>query len=132
MKESNYSFILAKVIKEFTVNQKSSDEDIEACIPQTEDEYLFFYSYTDPDSSTQKAFAALNKAIGKGAVELIMNFFPKYLKLSAFVDGEYAESYFEDVDFAIGKNPHVFCELFSSEDSTKMIRLKEFYLDYCN
>lgn len=109
-------------------NQNVSNEVVELLIPLSEDEYLELYSLTFPSNNHNKLFQKIDSAIGRSAIENRGNCLALYLKMSEYVDGEYAESYFEDVDFIIGKNKDAFCVIY---DKGKMKRLKDFYIDYC-
>ena len=102
----------------------------ELLIPTSEEEYLYFYSLTN-NSEDNKLFLRIDSTISDCVINDKYDCFKKYLYLSEFVDGEYAESYFEDVDFIIYKNKNKFCEMFKNLDKAKTIRLLSYYDDYC-
>lgn len=121
-----------KIVISIIRNKKTPTlEEIQDVVPKTQDEYSLFYSYTYKDESFNKAFYKLSNLIFKNARNKKLNFFVLYLQLSEFVDGDYAESYFEDVDFLISSNIDYFCEIFSTLPENKVKRLKRRYLKYC-
>lgn len=121
-----------KLFKDKVLNKESLKESfIESLIPLSEEEYLELYSLTHPSKKMNNLFLKIDSVIGKSAIENKGNSFKLYLEMSEYVDGEYAESYFEDLDFIVGNNKKVFCELYKNRENNKMERLKGVYKDYC-
>ena len=111
-----YKNNLDKVILKIVENQMVPVNDIEKCIPITEGNYSYYYHYTYPDKSDEKvkAFYKLDSIIYKNAELGKMNFPEKVFLMADFVDGEYAEPYFEDYIKKIAvKNKKCFCKTFS-------------------
>lgn len=107
--------------------------DISMVIPTTEGEYLMYYSYTDPEKSEDDivAFYKTYRLFKKYAKENKSNVFSLYIKLSEFVDGEYAESFFDDVPFVIEANVNEFCGLYPNLSKECQRRLKDMHKKYC-
>lgn len=120
-------FFRSKMLNEQILN----DSLIESLIPLSEREYLELYSLTYPSKKMNDVFLKIDSVIGRSAIENRGNSLKLYLEMSDYVDGEYAESYFEDVDFIINKNKASFCKFYITQNNNKMKRLKGFYEDYC-
>lgn len=128
---SGYAQNIQKVIGKIIEKEDISIEELQKTIPKTEDEFLIFYSFTEKDEAANKAFYALDKLLFENAMKAEPHIFDLYLELSQFVDGEYAESYFEDVEAVIKKNKTKFCEQYSKLPNGKVSRLQEYYEKYC-
>ena len=130
----DYRLIIDNVIKLFSLGKNISIEELQNAIPTTKEEFLVYYSYTysDKGESINQSFYKIDSEIVKNATNNKGKFFILYFELSSFVDGEYAESYYDDVDFIIGKNKKVFCGVYKrlSENSRK--KLEEYYSQYCH
>jgi len=132
VKSDGYEKRLQTIIKSIIVEDKLTIEQIKNAIPKTEDEYFIFYSYTEKDEKNNHAFYELNNLIFNNAMNNEKGILKSYLLLSEFVDGEYAESYFEDVEAVIIKNKQIFCKLFSQLPTKKVRRLVKLHSKYCN
>ena len=106
-------------------------EQIQTAIPKTEGDFSTFYSYTERDEKSNVAFYKLNNLILEHAMNKERNVFKSFLLLSEYVDGEYAEGYFEDVEALIEKNGELFCELYNELPSRKVKRLFDYYNINC-
>lgn len=127
-----YNEKLQITIKHLITGKELSVEQIQDAIPKTEDDFITFYSYTEKDEKNNVAFYELNNLILKYAIKGESNILKPYLLLSEFVDGDYAESYFEDVETVIKKNRDIFCKLFTELPKKKVKRLSNLYSKYCN
>ncbi|MFW6352166.1 MAG: hypothetical protein ACOC2E_07240 [Bacteroidota bacterium] len=128
---NGYNENLQKTIKHLISGDKLTIEQIQDAIPKKEDDFFTFYSYTEKDEKSNAAFYRLNSLILKHAMDGENSILKPYLLLSEFVDGEYAESYFEDVEAVIEKNREVFCKLFPQLPKKKVSRLSDLYDKYC-
>jgi len=129
----DYKLIIDDVIVRFSLGKEVSLEELQNAVPITQDEFLVYYSYTYPDKgkAINQSFIKVDNEIGKNAANNQGGFFRLYLELSPFVDGEYAESYFEDVDFIISKNIAKFCEIYSALSDSSKNKLEEYKIRYC-
>jgi len=130
---SGYSKILKSSVDKMISNQVLTDDELLAIIPSSEKEFSEFYSYTYPekDSSVHKVFYQIDNLIIKNATENKNGFLKKYLELAIFVDGEYAESYAEESEFIICKNPTSFCGLYENLSQRSKEFFEDQYLEYC-
>ena len=133
----NYSYNsnLISAIKKVEKGDSLSTELIVMTIPKTEKEYLLFYSYTDPDKKetlNKDAYYKLIDLYYKKSSQGNEEVYKYLLELSMFVDGEFAESYFEDLDFIVSTNKILFCKVYSISEKTKVLRIKDVYKEYCN
>jgi len=127
---NNYSKSLKSSVDMLIANKKLTDEKILSLIPTTEDNFIEYYSYTNPDKGKEinKVFYQIDNLIRDRAAENKTGFLKRYLELAVFADGEYAESYVDDSDFVIGKNITEFCRLYPSLSN----RAKELFKDQKN
>ncbi len=129
-----YKNNLDKVILKIVENQIVPLMAIEKCIPNTEGNYSYYYHYTYPDKSEDevKAFYKLDSMIYKNAETGKMNFPEKVFLMADFVDGEYAEPYFEDYIKKIAlKNKKCFCNTFIKISEKNRLQLEDFYSNLC-
>lgn len=108
-----YKKKLDQIINYIIQGKNINTEQIQTAIPKTEGDFSTFYSYTERDGESNVAFYKLNNLILEHAINKERNVFKSFLLLSEYVDGEYAESYFEDVEALIEKNKELFCELYN-------------------
>ena len=129
----DYKLIIDNVIKLYSTGTIVSVNDLQNAVPITQDEFSVYYSYTFPEKgkSIIETFYKVDTDIGKHAAENHGDFLKLYLELASFADGEYAESYFEDVDFVIAKNKNVFCKIYPSLSKQSKMRLEEYTGQYC-
>lgn len=131
IENKGYNENLQIIIRDIISGEKLSTAQIQNAIPKTEDDFFTFYSYTEKDERSNVAFYELNNLILKHAIKGENSILKSYLLLSEFVDGEYAESYFEDIDEVIKRNRKTFCELFPQLSKKKVERLLNLYDKYC-
>jgi hypothetical protein len=114
-------------------NQVLTDDELLSIIPNSQDDFLEYYSYTypDKDTATHKVFYKIDNLIIKNAAENRNGLLKKYLELAKFVDGEYAESYAEESEIIISKNPTTFCGLYDNLSQRSKEFFKDQYLEYC-
>ena len=101
---TDYAKKLEKVVNTLEKGRKTRLSAIEYTIPRSNAEFHIFYSYTSKTQPMQKAFYELNRLFEKNAQSRQLDFFIHYLNFAAYVDGEFAESYFDSVVSIIEKN----------------------------
>lgn len=121
----NYKLILDDVILQYSLGRTVSLDSLQNSIPRTMDEFLIYYHTSDTENEKRKYFFKLDSEIGFNAANNKGDFLRLYLELSSFVDGEYAESYFQDADFIISKNKKAFCEIYSKLSDNSKKKLEE-------
>jgi hypothetical protein len=129
----DYKSIIDDVIVRFSVGKTVPFEDLLRAVPTTQAEYLLYYSYTYPDKgdTINQAFNKIDSAISKNAANNQNGFFKSYLELAPFVDGAYAESYFDYIIFLIEKNKVEFCQTFKDLSIRSKKRLERYEGQYC-
>jgi hypothetical protein len=124
-----YSKKLNDVILKVQQAAKIHESDILGIMPNTSNEATIFYKQ-DYDKRTSKAFQTLNKLIAEKASsngEILSG----YLKLSQFVDGYFAEAYFDRIE-AIARNANkLFCEEYDKLDPKSVSRIVIVYNKCC-
>jgi len=104
------------------------------CIPKSDTAFSEFYALTYHKYDTLanlNSYYKLNDAFFYSAKSGNKIVYKYLLEMSMYVDGEYAESYYEDVESLISHNKGLFCEVFSVLDKTKIDKLIEYYHDNC-
>jgi hypothetical protein len=120
-----YKDSLEMVIAVVREGKTPKTKAIEYCIPETSDEYLLFFSF-DYQKENSKAFDGLNNHILQLATNGNKSVLKKYLAMSQFVDGYFAESYFDNVNGIIGKQKDLFCKTITKLPQEKTKRLSEY------
>ena len=108
---TGYAKKLKKVVNTLEKGQKARLSAIEYTIPQNNAEFHIFYSYTSKTQPIQKAFNELNRLFEKNAQSRQLDFFVHYLNFAAYVDGEFAESYFDSAMRIIEKNQTYYAQI---------------------
>ncbi|MEA5260837.1 hypothetical protein VB264_23760 [Arcicella aquatica] len=128
----DYSKILYPLLEKFWKEKRLSDEEIAKLIPMTDKEFSEYYSlsFVEKGKKWNKIYSDIELLIGKRAC-VSQQVCKAYLGLAPFVDGEYAEGYFEDADFIIGKHQKYFCKIFSSFPQNVRKRLNDLHSHYC-
>lgn len=108
----DYDFILSSMTGKIGKMDSITPIEIESCIPISEAEYHKFYNLTNTISV--KIFNTLDRKIYLNAYNNFNNSFKLYLNMSEYVDGEYAESYYDDIDDLIFVNKQIFCFQFEN------------------
>ena len=126
---SLYDSLLFVVVEKTIINDTISPDLLVKIIPKTESEYLSYYSLSFPDKqkNVNDAFIKLDDMIFKFACNGNINFFKSYIKMSEFVDGEYAETYFENIEIVISKRKEEFKEIYHSLNAECKKRLRPYY-----
>lgn len=111
-----------------------SPDRLQDAIPETAEEFLTYYHYTYPEKGKtfQKTFYKVDRAFIKYATSNQSDFLRRYLGLSSFVDGEYAEAYVDDVSVVVSKNKEAFCKIYPKLSARSKKFLEEYKAKYCN
>lgn len=127
----NYKDSLTQAIGKIEKGDSIASNEINLLIPSTEKEYLLLYSLTNPDSGTKidSYYKLINHFFVSSKTD--ESICKKMLELSKFVDGEFAESYFEEIESIAEKNTKIFCNSYEKADSKKISRLTQIYENNC-
>ena len=130
----DYERLIEKALKEWKKDNNISDTLIFNIIPETQDEFYKYYDLTNPNRGEEyhKMYSFLeNQIYYKGIVELNnKKIIEKVILLAPYVDGEYAESYFDYLDFIVEKNNKIFCKLFK-DIAEKEKRFESYFEEKC-
>jgi len=126
LSKRDYTRILKEAISKIKIN-KIDTEFIKLVIPLNEEEFGQFYGLTY-NENTKDTFFKLDQLFYKYSKN--EDVFLKYLNLAEFADGEYAESYFEDIDVLIYEKKTLFCKLYKIISTEARERLID-YKDLC-
>ena len=108
---------------------------LEEIIPTSIDEYDIFFSYYS-DSRLGEELKVLNDEIGFYATKGYNGIFEKYILTYRFLNiekygEEFVEEVFYDIEFAIGKNVNLFCDLYQKYNAEIKEEMLEFHDIYC-
>ena len=104
------------------------------CIPKNDTAFSEFYHLTYHKYDTLvnlNSFYKLTDAFFSSAKSGRKEVYKYLLEMSMYVDGEYAESYYEDVESLINLNSYLFCEMYSMLDKSKKRKLIDYYNANC-
>jgi hypothetical protein len=129
----DYKSLINDAIFKVSKGDTISADEIENIIPISQEEFSIFYSYTSPEEGRnfQNSFDKINALIVYYARNNKNNFLKLYSEVSPFVDGEYAESYYEDIDYIIEENKSAFRAIYKKLSLPCRKLLKSYYLKYC-
>lgn len=120
-----YRDSITKVIEVINRGKDPQVKLIEFCIPETAEESVLFYS-VDQLKESSNAFHILGRKIRElisGGNQSILR---KYLIVSQFVDGYFAEAYFDHIEGIIEKQKELFCKTIRAIPQEKTRRLSEY------
>ena len=80
----------------------------------------------------QDLFDKINGKIFQYAKEDLGRIFYLSLNMSAFVDGEYADTYFSEIENVIIANKDKFCSTYKTMNSYSKTRMHPLYDEVCN
>lgn len=110
-------------------------KEIESIIPINDDEFGYFYSLSYPEDypeSNIELYYLIDSLMLENAINDSGNCLFLYLNLAEFVDGEYADYYFEVIENVVSKNLDKFCNtIYDSLSIISRERLEEIYNRYC-
>jgi hypothetical protein len=106
-------------------------EEVTAVTPTTDKEYSFYYGLTYSDEKNQYLHDMITAVIFDKAFDDKGDVLFLYISISEFVDGEYAESYYEYVETVVSNNKRKFCAIYKYlSKKTKWI-FEPLYLEVC-
>src|SRR5579859_2382573 len=120
-----YRDSLVKVIEIINKEKEPRVNLIEFSIPENEEESILFYSL-DQQKESSSAFHILGRKIRElisGGNHTILR---KYLILSQYVDGYFAEAYFDHIESIIEVQRELFCKTVKTIPQEKTKRLSEY------
>ncbi|MCB0373155.1 MAG: hypothetical protein KDD31_09120 [Muricauda sp.] len=116
-------------------NESLALKTVENIYPINEEEYLLFYSLSYPEEypeSDLELFYKIDKTMLDYAIKDKGDCFFLFSNLAEFVDGEYADYYFEAIESTVKNNTDKFCGfVYGALTNFSKERLNELYEDYC-
>jgi hypothetical protein len=128
---NSYKIDLEKSLQDLMDRKPVDAKTVEYLIPRSQKEWKEYYSFTKKGPGFNKAFYQLDNLIGKYASLNYLKTLKLYLEMSPFVDGEYAEGYFDDADFIIGKQKKEFCRIYPDLSKKTKYLFEGSYKNYC-
>lgn len=104
---------------------------VEALIPNSIEEYFEFYSLSYSEK-TLSLYRKIDMAIIELATRNKGNCTYLYFNMAEYVDGEYAQKFFDNIDSLIEKNKTTFCKFFSNLRKGSQERLESKRSKFCN
>jgi hypothetical protein len=129
---SAYTQKIEKIIDKQIHKHAISDEELLEIIPVQQNDFLYYLSFEDENNEQKRdAWLDIDDSIYNRA-ENNSTVFLKLLQMSEFVDGYYAENYFENIEFLISKKQKdVFCKNYHSFSNNYRWRLEDLHAKYC-
>ncbi|OFX34018.1 MAG: hypothetical protein A2W92_04230 [Bacteroidetes bacterium GWA2_42_15] len=130
---AKYKNTLISSVKKLEMGDSIASALLIKCIPKTDKEYMSFYSLTYPSKVKvdKKSYYKLIDLFYKRALNGNESVYKFLLEMSKFVDGEFADSYFEDLDSIVAKDKSLFCKVYSIANPEKVKRLDSVYEENC-
>lgn len=120
-----------EVVADISIKKDShSCDSLLVLFPNSEKEYLEFYNLTY-SKATNEIFLNRYERIKRVALKDSCESLKKFLFMSQFVDGEFADSYYEDAVFIIDNNTQKFCDLYTKYGLKELKQFKEEFDDNC-
>jgi len=126
-----YRKLLQDFHKIYRRNRGLTQVQISSVIPTNHYEYLDYYSYSQGSEDSMFYFFAMDSLVKVNAHSGNEEILFRYLNLASFVDGEYAEGYFEDITFVIDNQKIKFCQLYPKLENGAKEWLEELYFENC-
>ena len=123
----DYEKILRSVLKNI---KESKIDSLEYCIPGTRSEAILYFS-CDYDKDLSSAFQSLQQNLVDSSIKGDAGLLTRYLYLSEFVDGYFAEDYLINIDKIGRSNPGLLCSTLANCDESKIRRLATAKSNYC-
>ena len=131
----NYENLLNLTIKEWKDNNGISKSLLIKIIPTTQDEFNKYYnlSYNKGDKEISEMYNYIENEIYYKGIVLRNNteIIERIVMLAPFVDGEYAENYFDFLDYIAENHSEIFCVKFKKIAINEK-RFKSYFEKYCN
>jgi hypothetical protein len=121
-----YTDSLRKMIKVLESNQKLSKKLIITCMPINREEAYIFFSL-DNDKSTRPSLWKLFELIEEKSKDGDVDIFRKYLLMSNYVDGYFAEHYFDKIEDILTVRRKLFCDLVAQISIERVKKFKDYY-----
>ncbi|MDR0790473.1 MAG: hypothetical protein LBO06_06730 [Bacteroidales bacterium] len=128
---TGYILNLEKCISLLLQNEIVNENDLLECIPSSQEQFSIYFHCDYEKGGIHKYWNKLDEIMYNKSKTSSRVFF-SVLNISDFVDGYYAESYFENVENLI-KDYHKkeFCEMYDTLNSNIKSKLSYFYEEYC-
>lgn len=129
----DYKPILKSGIDVLTSGDSLDEKLIVDLIPSSQEEALMFFNVDiEGDEAHSSAFRKINNEFVRYSIEYKNHeLLYKYLAHSQFVDGYFAENYFDNVQKIINQNPEAFCEQFKANAPERVNRLRSMFDKNC-
>jgi len=125
VQEMGYKEALEKVIQSINNENAVNKSDMLRVMPTNQEEANVFYRL-DYDTSTSNAFQRLDKMIVENVRSGDADFMIKYLRMSPYVDGYFAEAYFDNIDHLSSNDQMLFCSSYKILSDEEKRRLMDF------
>lgn len=128
---SEYKNNISKARDVLNSNNSLNSIVIESLIPVNFEEYKIYYGLTYSTEEDWVFFRKVDNLILENSNSDNGNCLEKYSNLAEFVDGEYAESFYDNILFVAKKNPDKFCKIFDRLSIHSKKNLMDVYEKIC-
>ena len=123
--QMDYTKALEQVVQSINDEKNVDKVDLLRVMPTSNEEAITFYKL-DYDKSTSEAFQKLDKMIVDHVRSGNADFMNRYLRMSPYVDGYFAEAYFDNIDYLSSNNQELFCSFYTPLSQEEKRRLKDY------
>ena len=127
----DYKNNISQAKKVLDTQNKLDDLAVESLIPTNLEEFNFFYELTYSTDEDWNLFEEINTLIIRNSQFDVGDCIEKYLNLAEFVDGEYAESFYNDIFFIAEKNTYKFCDVYNNLSAISKDNLEDIHNKFC-
>jgi len=129
---TDYVKRLNDALKIIDLNNSIEDSALLWIIPLSQTEFSDYYKYTYPENKLlQNAFYKTDSLITSKIKRNDSAFYFKYLNMAKFVDGEYAENYYDWVEYLLETDQDDVCNVINRNKLWEAKRLRELLRDKC-
>ncbi len=126
--QNDYQQSLEKTLQ--NIHSTNSSKQIERSIPSNSQEALFYFSI-DYNDELSADFRALRKKTVALCLAGEIGTLTKYIYLSEFVDGYFAEYYFDSMEEIMTQQAVLACPILRGDSSDRTRRLTEIKQKFC-
>lgn len=121
---NNYQDSLMFILHSIENGNQITDQFLIYSIPKNLEQSKYFFSL-DYNKNTSSSFQQLYSELPRRCMEGNPDLIRKYLKMSTYVDGYFAESYFDSIEPLMAKKGNIICKIAKQIPKVEIERLRD-------